>query len=127
MEKDHGPDTIQLEEEANGWAATHVDDVFDPAVRVTLGWRDLERAVERGAVVPAQAHALWAGWAAQGGPQRVVLPMSASAAAAQAVSADPMAQPQGAAPAGSSLGVLLGLALAAALGGGLVSYLAFAR
>ena len=41
MEKDEGPETIQLGDETPRWAATQVDDVFDPAVRVTLSWRDL--------------------------------------------------------------------------------------
>ena len=56
------PDTIQIDDDPSLWAATQVDDVFLPAVRVTLGWADVEKAVERGAVVPAQAHALWAAW-----------------------------------------------------------------
>lgn len=55
------PDTIAMEE--TQWAATHVDDVFLPSVRVQLGWRELEAAVEQGAIVPQHAHALWAGWA----------------------------------------------------------------
>ena len=69
MDKD-GPATIQVEDDPAHWQATQVDDVFLPAVRVTLGWADVEKAVERGAVVPAQAHALWAAWAAPGSPLR---------------------------------------------------------
>lgn len=69
MDKD-GPATIQVEDDPAHWQATHVDDVFLPAVRVSVGWRDVEKAVEQGAVVPAQAHALWAGWAAPGSPLR---------------------------------------------------------
>lgn len=55
------PETIAMEE--TQWAATQVDDVFLPTVRVQLGWREVEAAVERGAIVPQQAYALWAGWA----------------------------------------------------------------
>lgn len=60
MNKD-GADTMVMDE--TQWQATHVDDVFLPSVRVQLTWKDVEAAVERGAVVPQQAHALWAGWA----------------------------------------------------------------
>lgn len=60
MNKD-GPDTMAMDETL--WQATHVEDVFLPSVRVQLSWKDVEAAVERGAVVPQQAHALWAGWA----------------------------------------------------------------
>lgn len=55
--KHDNPDTIAMDE--THWAATHVDDVFLPSVRVQLGWSEVE-----GAVVPQHAHALWAGWAA---------------------------------------------------------------
>lgn len=55
------PDTIAIEE--SQWHSTVVDDVFLPSVRVQLGWKDVEAAVESGAVVPQHAHALWAGWA----------------------------------------------------------------
>lgn len=55
------PDTIAIED--SHWMNTELDDVFLPSVRVQLGWKDLEAAVERGAVVPQQAHALWASWA----------------------------------------------------------------
>jgi hypothetical protein len=54
------------------WAATQVDDVFLPSVRVQLYWKDVESAVERGAVVPQEAHALWAGWASPVSGLRVV-------------------------------------------------------
>ncbi|MCU0925168.1 MAG: hypothetical protein MUF44_03735 [Hydrogenophaga sp.] len=60
MNKDSA-DTMVMDE--TQWQATHVDDVFLPSVRVQLTWKDVEAAVERGAVVPQQAHALWAGWA----------------------------------------------------------------
>jgi hypothetical protein len=127
MDKDHGPDTIQLEDKAHRGAGTQADDMFGPAVRVVLAWRDVETAVERGAVVPAQAHALWADWADQGGPHRQAPPMLASVAAAKAGFDAAALAPQAVAPVGSSLGVSTGLALAAALAGGLLSYLLFAR
>jgi hypothetical protein len=127
MDKDEGPDTIQLEDDKPGWASTQVDDVFDPAVRVSLGWRDLEAAVEAGAVVPSQAHALWAGWAAQGAPQRAAPPAPATAAAAKPVPIELLMPPASPAQPSSSPGVLLGFTLAAALGGALLSYALFAR
>jgi hypothetical protein len=126
MDKDEGPDTIQLGDEKPRWAATHVDDVFDPAVRVSLGWRDLEAAVEAGAVVPSQAHALWAGWASQGAPQQVAQPAPAMAAA-RPVPIELLMPPASPAQPSSSPGVLLGFTLAAALGGALLSYALFAR
>jgi hypothetical protein len=69
QEHDH-QDTVAMED-ATQWAATQADDVFLPSVRVTLGWVDVESAVESGAIVPKQAHALWAGWAAPGSETRV--------------------------------------------------------
>lgn len=65
------PDTVSMEEQTH-WEATQVDDVFQPAVRVQLAWRDIEAAVNSGAIVPSQAHALWANWAHPGSPLRVV-------------------------------------------------------
>jgi hypothetical protein len=126
MEKDAGPDTISLEEEAAPWASTELHDVFDPAVRVMLSWRDLEAAVELGAVVPAQAHALWASWASQGSPQRVTQPAPAPAAAAKPVPIELLMPPAPPERSGSSPGVLLGFTLAAALAGALLSYAFFA-
>ncbi len=55
------PDTIAMEE--THWQQTHVDDVFLPTVRVQLAWKDVEAAVEHGAVLPQKAHTLWAAWA----------------------------------------------------------------
>ncbi len=63
------PDTIAIEE--TQWIATEVDDVFLPSVRVQLSWKDVEAAVESGAVVPRQAHALWAAWASPASGLRV--------------------------------------------------------
>lgn len=68
MDKD-GSDTMVMDE--TQWQATHVDDVFLPSVRVQVSWKDVEAAVERGAVLPQQAHALWAGWASPTSGMRV--------------------------------------------------------
>lgn len=72
-----GPDTIAIEE--TQWQHTELDDVFVPSVRVQLGWRDVMAAVERGAVVPHQAHELWAGWASPMSGLRVVAHVSGPA------------------------------------------------
>jgi len=125
MDKDHGPDTIQMEDDADRWAATQSDAVFDPAVRVTLGWHDVESAVERGAVVPAQAHALWAGWASASSPQRLASASPASATGPRPLTTVPVVQLVTQVPKGSPPGVLLGLTLAAALAGALLSYAVF--
>jgi hypothetical protein len=125
MDKDNGPNTISLGDDKPGWASTHVDDVFDPAVRVSLSWRDLEAAVEAGAVVPSQAHALWAGWASQGSPQRVAQPAPATAVA-RPIPIELLMPPASSERSGSSPGVLLGFTLAAALAGALLSYAFFA-
>lgn len=69
MRNDSGPDTIAIEE--TQWQHTQLDDVFLPSVRVQLAWKDVEAAVERGAVVPQKAHALWAGWASPTSGMRV--------------------------------------------------------
>ena len=58
------------------WAPTRVDGVgyegvFTSEVKVLLSWHDVETAVEVGAVVPSEAYALWAYWAAPGSPGRV--------------------------------------------------------
>jgi hypothetical protein len=127
MDKDNGPDTIQIDDDASRWAVTHAEDVFAPAVRVTLGWHDVESAVERGAVVPAQAHTLWAGWASLSSPQRVALPTAAASVTQhKPLAVLPLLPLEADAPKGSSPGVLLGLTLAAALAGALLSYLLFA-
>ena len=126
MDPDHGPDTLPLQDEAALWAATQMDDVFDPAVRITLGWRDVEAAVQQGAVVPAQAHALWAGWAAHGAPQRMAQPVApARAAAAQPVAGALLLPPPAPRRSGASPSVLLGSTLAAALVGAVLSYALF--
>ncbi|MCB2016991.1 MAG: hypothetical protein KDF54_05705 [Hydrogenophaga sp.] len=70
MNKDQdNPDTFVMEDQSE-WQATQVDDVFLPSVQVMVRWADIEAAVENGAVVPAEAHGLWAGWAAPGSPMR---------------------------------------------------------
>ena len=70
MKKDlDNPDTFVMDEQTD-WEATQVDDVFLPSVQVMIGWREVEAAVERGAIVPSEAHGLWASWAAPGSPLR---------------------------------------------------------
>lgn len=64
------PDTV-ITAESTHWLDTRVGDVFAPHVRVQLAWTDIEAAVRRGAIDPAQAHALWADWADPGNPRRV--------------------------------------------------------
>lgn len=67
------PDTMP-EAEDTRWLETYAEDVFLPSVRVQLGWRDVEAAVEQGAILPSEAHALWASWAMPGSPTRVAAP-----------------------------------------------------
>ncbi len=64
------PDTVMMDEQAH-WETTQMEDVFLPSVRVQLSWADVENAVDQGAIVPAQAHALWASWALPGSATRV--------------------------------------------------------
>ena len=64
------PDTVMMDEQSH-WEATQMEDVFLPSVRVQLGWSDVENAVDQGAIVPAQAHALWASWALPGSATRL--------------------------------------------------------
>ncbi|WP_127805414.1 hypothetical protein [Hydrogenophaga sp. NH-16] len=72
MNKDQdNPDTFVMDEQSE-WQSTQVDDVFLPSVQVLIRWSDVEAAVESGAVVPAEAHGLWAAWAAPGSPLRRV-------------------------------------------------------
>jgi hypothetical protein len=73
------PETLSMEE--SHWDETQLEDVFIPSVRVQLGWSDVEAAVERGAIVPAAAHALWAAWAAPGSRTRLRAEASFAAAA----------------------------------------------
>ena len=73
------PETLSMED--SHWDETQLEDVFIPSVRVQLGWSDVEAAVERGAIVPAAAHALWATWAAPGAPTRLRAEASFAAAA----------------------------------------------
>jgi len=76
MKPQDNPETLMMDEQTR-WEATQMEDVFLPSVRVQIGWRDLEEAVNRGAVVPQYAHALWAGWAAPGSATRVTARTSA--------------------------------------------------
>ena len=79
MNNEH-PETIPNEEPTQ-WEITQAEDVFLPSVRVRLGWADIEAAVERGAIVPSEAHALWASWASPGSDQRVSAEQLAPSAA----------------------------------------------
>lgn len=71
MSNNDNPDTMPTEEPTR-WEITQTEDVFLPSVRVQLGWRDVQAAVEAGAIQPSEAHALWASWASRGSPLRVV-------------------------------------------------------
>lgn len=106
------PDTIAIEE--SQWIATEVDDVFLPSVRVQLSWKNVEAAVESGAVVPRQAHALWAGWASPTSGLRVGASGMAPAFAPTQAGDQPHEPPAPAAPGplqrhGLWLGLVAGL------------------
>lgn len=89
MTNEH-PETIPNEEPTQ-WEITQAEDVFLPSVRVRLSWADIEAAVERGAIVPSEAHALWASWASPGSDQRVTADELAPRAAQLVPSGVPMA------------------------------------
>jgi hypothetical protein len=119
------PDTFVMDDQSE-WEATQVDDVFLPSVQVLIRWSDVEAAVSRGAIVPTEAHGLWASWAAPGSPLRrgagsVERAYQSTQAEDDADEDDPMPfQPQ----AGSGIkpvimlliGVVVGAALMFALG-----------
>jgi hypothetical protein len=106
MNKDF-PNTVLL------WEHTRNDetggaDIFEPDVKVLLSWKDVEAAVDVGAVVPSEAYALWAYWAAPGSPARLaaqaVLPLKPeSSAAPESVEAAPSGVRGTAAPVTSHL------------------------
>ena len=111
------PDTIAIEE--TQWIATEVDDVFLPSVRVQLSWKDVEAAVESGAVVPRQAHSLWAAWASPTSGLRVGASGVAPAFAPTQADDHPHDLPMPANPGvlqrhGLWLGLLAGVVLGAA-------------
>jgi hypothetical protein len=68
MNKDF-PNTVLLWEHTRNDETGGVD-IFEPDVKVLVSWKDVEAAVDVGAVVPSEAYALWAYWAAQGSPAR---------------------------------------------------------
>ncbi len=70
MSNSNHPVTLPGEEKTR-WAETVAEDVFLPSVRIQLAWSDFETALEQGAIVPRQAHALWASWAMPGSPNRM--------------------------------------------------------
>lgn len=111
------PDTIAMEE--TQWQQTHVDDVFLPTVRVQLGWKDLEAAVEHGAVVPQKAHTLWAAWASPTSGLRVAGNGMAPAYESTLVdeSDDDLAEPAARGPL-QRYGLVLGLVAGLVLGAG---------
>jgi hypothetical protein len=119
------PDTFVMEDQTE-WEATQVDDVFLPSVRVMIGWREVEAAVESGAIVPSEAHGLWAGWAAPGSPLRRGAMVSEQAfQATQAQELDdsqhddlPMAASDR--PAGGAMRQVMMLLLGAAVGAALM-------
>jgi hypothetical protein len=70
------------------WASTrnegaNYEALFDPEVKVVLSWKDIEAAVEVGAVVPSEAYSLWAYWAAPGSPARLAGQTAVQAQTAQ--------------------------------------------
>ncbi|WP_291010513.1 hypothetical protein [Hydrogenophaga sp.] len=122
MDHKDGPPTIQVDDEPAQWESTHVDDVFLPAVRVSLAWRDVEAAVEQGAVVPAQAHALWAAWAAPGSPTRQSVPSGPVVTEFHSTIADLPMPEESRAPA-PSLAMRIGGPLAGAVVGSLLTWM----
>jgi hypothetical protein len=97
------PNTVLMWEPTRN-EGSQFDDIFDPDVRVLLSWRDVEAAVEVGAVVPSEAYALWAYWAAPSSPARlaakaVLQPKPDTAAKPEQLAA----MVSGAAPAGAPL------------------------
>ncbi|HMN93156.1 MAG TPA: hypothetical protein PKC60_07985 [Hydrogenophaga sp.] len=82
------PNTVSMEEPTR-WAETLAEDVFHPGVSVRLHWRDVEAAVEQGAVLPQHAHALWASWAMPGSPTRLVDPVAPPPSATSSTLSDP--------------------------------------
>lgn len=111
------PDTIAMEE--THWQQTHVDDVFLPTVRVQLGWKDVEAAVEHGAVLPQKAHTLWAAWASPTSGLRVGMNGLAPAYESTLVDEGDDDLPQSAAPGPlQRYGLVLGLVVGVVLGAG---------
>jgi hypothetical protein len=128
MDQTEGPATIQVDDDPAHWEATQVDDVFLPAVRVSLSWRDVEAAVERGAVVPTQAHALWAAWAAPGSPLRQTAGTRQAPSEFQSTLSEfpLLEQPAALAPA-PSLAARIAGPIAGMVVGALLTYLALGR
>jgi hypothetical protein len=89
MSKDFANTVLMWEPTRNH--GSNFDDIFDPDVKVLLSWRDVEAAVEVGAVVPSEAYALWAFWAAPGSPVRLAGQAVLQPQADAAVKPDPIA------------------------------------
>jgi hypothetical protein len=64
------PNTVLMWESTRD-EGSRFEEIFEPDVKVLLSWRDVEAAVEVGAVVPSEAYALWAYWAAPSSPARL--------------------------------------------------------
>ncbi len=99
------PNTVLMWESTRD-EGSHFEELFDPDVQVLLSWRDVEAAVEVGAVVPSEAYALWAYWAAPGSPARlaaqaVLQTQVGSAAKLDALTAGAVSSGSGAAPSAS--------------------------
>jgi len=65
MNKDF-EDTIVVGTSPRSSAAPAADDIFQPGVRVILGWSDIEAAVAAGVIVSAEARPLWTRWVTEG-------------------------------------------------------------
>lgn len=59
-------DTIVVGASPSPLGTPAADDIFQPGVRVILGWSDIEAAVASGAIAAAEARPLWARWVADG-------------------------------------------------------------
>lgn len=79
------PNTVLMWESTRD-DSSRFEEIFEPDVKVLLNWKDVEAAVEAGAVVPSEAYSLWAYWAAPGSPARL------AAQAALQSQADPTAK-----------------------------------
>ncbi|GAA6141949.1 hypothetical protein [Hydrogenophaga sp. 5NK40-0174] len=86
-------DTVAMEGDSE-WQPTLAEDVFQPDIKVQVTWRDIENAVVRGAIVPAEAYSLWAQWAAPGSPNRIEEGTGRGAAEPAAPQAPMMQAPQ---------------------------------
>jgi hypothetical protein len=99
------PNTVLMWESTRD-EGSRFDEIFEPDVKVLLSWKDVEAAVEVGAVVPSEAYSLWAYWASPGSPARlaaqaVLQPQADPSAKAATMSAGVATPGNGAAPTAS--------------------------